>query len=172
LPWAVTLLDPDAAEIGNKEVKIIPGDPDSPLTDISKSYSNIISNAKEKVIIITPYFFPNKDILNALYDASKRNIDVHIVLPGRNDNILARIFKPYYIKKLLSHGIKVSTYNKDFIHSKIVIIDDDIASVGTANFDLLSIYKNYEVISIVYDEEIIKQLQNDFLNVLADSTRH
>ena len=85
-------------------------------------------------------------------------------------NKIAQIIEPLYINKLLDHGIKVSTYNRGFIHSKIMIIDNHVASVGSANLEKLSFSKNYEVISIIYDKEIIQQLQNDFLNNLKDST--
>jgi len=70
---------------------------------------------------------------------------------------------------LLKHRIKVSAYDRGFIHSKVIIVDNDIAAVGTANLDRLSFSKNYEVLSIIYDNELIKRLQNDFINNLKDS---
>ena len=70
---------------------------------------------------------------------------------------------------MLKHRIKVSAYDRGFIHSKVIIVDNDIAAVGTANLDRLSFSKNYEVLSIIYDNELIKRLQNDFINNLKDS---
>ena len=161
---------PSTSARGNKIVKIIPGGPDSPLTDMSLPYIRMISNAKAKVFMASPYLLPNAAILESLYQAAQRNIDVQMILPSKSDNTIMRMIQPFYIKKLLSHGIKVSTYDRGFIHSKIMIIDNDIASVGSANLDRLSFYNNYEVISIIYDKEIIEQLQNDLLNDIKDST--
>jgi cardiolipin synthase len=163
---------PSTPDIANKTVTIILGGPDSPLTDMSLPYIRLINNAKEKVLIVSPYFFPNTAILEAMYKAAERNIDVHLILPSKSNSKIARITTPFFINKLLSHGIKISTYDRGFIHSKIMIIDNNIASVGTANLDILSFWKNYEVNSIIYDKEIIQQLQNDFLNDLKDSTTH
>jgi len=156
----------------NKIVKIILGGPDSPMTDTSLPYIRLINNAKEKVFMVSPYLLPNAAMLEALYQAAQRNIDVQLILPSKSDNTVMRVIQPFYIKKLLTHGIKVSTYDQGFIHSKIMIIDNDIASVGSANLDRLSFYKNYEITSIFYDKEIIEQLQRDFLNDLKGSTTH
>ncbi|MDD3363784.1 MAG: cardiolipin synthase [Syntrophomonas sp.] len=163
---------PRNPDIANKTVTIIPGGPDSSLTDMSLPYIKLINNAKEKIFIVTPYFFPNAAILEALYKAAERNIEIHLILPSKTDNKIAQIIEPLYINKLLDHGIKVSTYNRGFIHSKIMIIDNHVASVGSANLEKLSFSKNYEVIGIIYDKEIIHQLQNDFLDNLKDSTTH
>ncbi len=163
---------PSNSASANKIVKIIPGGPDSPMTDMSLPYIRLISNAKEKVFMVSPYLLPNAAILEALYQAAQQNIDVQLILPSRSDNTIMRMIQPFYIRKLLAHGIKVSTYNRGFIHSKIMIIDNDIASVGSANLDRFSFYKNYEVTSIFYDKEVIEQLQSDLLNDIKDSTTH
>jgi len=154
----------------NETVKIIVGGPDSPLTDMSLPYIRLITSAKDKILMISPYFLPNTAILEALHQAAERNVEIHLILPSKSDSKIARITQPFYINNLLKHGIKVSTYDRGFIHSKVMLIDNDVASVGTANLEILSFWKNYEVNSIVYDKEIIQQLQNDFMNDLKYST--
>jgi len=161
---------PNTENAANRVVKIIPGGPDSPMTDVSLSYIQLIGNAKEKIVMVSPYFLPNPAVLEALYQAAERNIEVQLIIPSKSDSAIARIVQPFYIKKLLTHGIKVAAYDRGFIHSKIMIIDNEAASIGSANLDLLSFAKNYEVISVIYDKEVIQQLQNDFLNDLNDST--
>jgi len=161
---------PSSPEAANNIVKIIPGGPDSPMTDMSLPYIRLVTAAKENIFIASPYFLPNAALLETLYQAAERNVNVQLILPSRSDSRIAKIIQPFYINKLLSHGIKVSTYNRGFLHSKIMIIDNEAASVGSANLDRISFAKNYEVISIIYDKEIIKQLQNDFSNDLKDST--
>lgn len=161
---------PLASGIGDKSVNIIPGSPDSRKMNISLPYINLVNSAKSKIYMVSPYFIPNNALLKAVYGAAERNIDIQLILPAKNDDLLARLIQPFYIKNLLSHGIKVYTYNQGFIHSKIMIVDDEAASVGSANFDRLSLSRNYEIISVIYDKELIKQLQNDFLNDLEDST--
>lgn len=154
----------------NNVVKIISGGPDSRKTNMSLSYSRLINKAQEKVLIVTPYFLPNKVLLQTLYQAAAKGVDIHLILPRKSNNILARIAQPYYINHLLKHGIKVSAYNRGFIHSKIMVIDDRLASVGTANLDRLSFSRNYEVSSIIYNKDVILQLKNDFYDDLKYST--
>ena len=132
---------PSTAARANKIVRILPGGPDSPMTDMSLPYIRLISNAKEKVLMVSPYFLPNTATLEALYQAAERNIEVQLILPSKSDNTIMRMIQPFYIKKLLTHGIKVSTYNRGFIHSKIMIIDNDIASVGSAIWTDLAFIK-------------------------------
>jgi cardiolipin synthase len=163
---------PDTPAIENKTITIITGNPDSPLTNMSIPYIQMINSAKEKIYIVTPYFFPDAATLGALYQTAGRNVDIHILLPDQSDHILLDITKPLYIKKLLAHGIKVSTYNRGFNHSKIIIIDDSLASIGTANMEKFGFFKSYEVTCVIYDNKKIKELQNDFLNDISSSTTH
>lgn len=163
---------PSTPDIANSTVKIIIGGPDSPLTNMSLPYIRLINNAKSGILIVSPYFFPDTPTLDALYQSAKQNINIHLILPRKSDNVIAQIAQPFYIKKLLKHGITVSTYERGFIHSKVMVIDNDIASIGTANLDILSFFRNYEVNSIIYDKEIIQQLQNDFSNNLKNSTTY
>lgn len=161
---------PKITGIANRTVKIIPGDPASRQTDMSLPYIKLITNAKENIRIISPYFFPSSAIQKAIYQAAERNINIHLILPSKSDNTITQITQPFYIKHLLRHGIKVSTYDRGFIHSKVMIIDSNVATIGTANLDKLSFGANQEIISIIYDKEIIKQLHNDFLYDLKHSS--
>jgi cardiolipin synthase len=158
--------------ISAKTVTILPGGPDSPLTKMNVVQTNLITKAQDKIFIATPYFFPDVSVLKALYGAAARGIDVNIIIPSHGDSKLGAVANYFYMKKLLNHGIKVSTYNKGFIHSKVIIIDDNIASVGSANLEKFSEMKNYEITSILYDQELIQELKNDFTNDLKDSTTH
>lgn len=161
---------PKTTGVSNNTVKIILGSPDSHKTNMSRPYIKLISEAKHEISIKSPYIFPNSAFLKALYQAAERSVNVHLILPSKNDNTIASITQPFFINQLLKHGIRVSTYNRGFIHSKTMIIDKNIASIGTANLDILGFSVNYEVISVIYDKKIINQLQNDFLNDLKYST--
>lgn len=154
----------------DKTVSILPGGPDSRATDMSLPYINLVNSAHQKIYMASPYFFPNNAFLKALYDAVGRNIEVSLVLPAKSDIILVRWLQPYYTRKLLNHGIKVYTYDQGFIHSKIMIIDDEAVSVGSANLDRLSFSRNYEITGIFYDKSLITELQNDFINDLNNSS--
>jgi cardiolipin synthase len=151
-------------------VRVISGGPDSPLTNMSLTYARLVNKAQDQVLITSPYYFPDKAMAQALYKAVQRKVTVHLILPRKSDHKLTRLAQPYYINQLISHGIKVSTYNRGFIHSKIMIIDNQAASIGSANLDRFSFYRNYEVNSIIYNKDVITQLQQDFTRTLKDST--
>jgi cardiolipin synthase len=95
---------------------------------------------------------------------------VHIIVPRRNDSMIARITNDYYLHKLMRHGIQVSVYDRGFIHGKYLIVDSQLALVGTVNWDVLSFFRSYEITGLFDDEKTIQQLANDFTQNLADST--
>lgn len=161
---------PTALAESDQPIKIILGGPDSRSTDISHSFINLLSRSKKNVYIISPYFVPDNKLLQALYACAERGIDVQIILPAKSDHPIAQTIMPYYISKLMKKGIKVFAYHNGFIHSKIIIIDGEIASIGTANMDIISFRRSHELLAILNDKEIINQLVIDFNNDLLAST--
>lgn len=142
---------------------------DSDWASIFQAYFSIITSAKEYVYISSPYFMPNNSILVALKTASMSGLDVRIMIPRKSDSFITFWCTNSYIEELLDAGIRIFKYKIGFNHSKIIMVDDIISTVGTANMDERSFEQNFEVNAIIYNEEITKQLKRDFIDDLESS---
>ena len=134
---------------------------------IADEFVKIILNAKKRLWITTPYLVPDEKLLNALYKAASKNVDVKIIIPFKANHILVSWASQYNIDRLLEHGIRIFVYQDRFIHAKTLISDDSVASVGTTNLDMRSLEMNYEVQAFVYSTKLVNELENAFLNDLT-----
>lgn len=96
-------------------------------------------------------------------------VDVRILLPHKSDSALTHWCTRSYVEELLEAGVKIYWYRKGINHSKVVIVDGLVASVGSANMDLRSFEQNFEVSMIIYDRDVVKKLASDFAVDLSDS---
>ncbi len=150
---------------GNSTVQIVASGPDSNWQSIHQGYFSLITNAKKFVLVTTPYLVPGESLLTALTVASLSGVDVRILIPLKGDHAVAQWATMSNVEELLRAGVKVYAYQRGFIHSKILVADDSIVSVGTANLDARSLEINFEVQAFVYDRavagEFIKAFRND-----------
>lgn len=137
---------------GNKNIQIVTSGPDSHKEEIKYSYLKIINSAKKNIYIQTPYFVPDEAILEALKLASCSGVKVKLMLPAKPDKMYVYHISMSYAEELMEAGVEVYLYN-GFIHSKTIVADSEIYSVGTANFDVRSFSINYEINAIIYDSE-------------------
>ncbi len=140
---------------------------DTPLDDESVGesvYMNILNTANSYVYITSPYLIITKEMMTALMNAAKSNIDVRIILPGIPDKKIVQFISRSYYESLIKAGIKIYEYTPGFIHSKMFISDDTTAVVGTINLDYRSLDLHYECGTLIYKSKIIKQIKTDFLN--------
>lgn len=151
-----TVTTPTAVQIG------ISG-PDMDWESIMQAYCLAISNAKKYIYIQTPYFLPNESILNAIESAALSGIDVKLMIPYRSDERVSYESSMSYMGSILKAGVEVYQYTKGFIHSKTLVIDDEIAIIGSANIDLRSFEQNFEVSAFIYDEKHSKNLKELFI---------
>ncbi|MCX7861651.1 MAG: cardiolipin synthase [Bacteroidales bacterium] len=147
-------------------VQIIASGPDSDWNSIMQAYFYLISTARKYVYMSTPYFIPNESILTAIKTIALSGVDVRIILPHRSDSKLTYYGSLSYLPELLEANVSVYTYKKGFTHSKVLIVDDIISSVGTANMDLRSFDQNFEVNALIYDKEITLKLKQTYLDDL------
>lgn len=134
-------------------------------------YMNLISKAREYVYISTPYFVVDDEMLKIITNTAKRGVDVRIILPHVPDKRLVnQITKSYYLR-LIDAGVKVYEYKKGFNHSKIVIADGEIATVGSVNFDYRSFYLSFECGVLLYNSSTINDILNDYNNMLSESVK-
>lgn len=147
---------------------------DSPLDEEvvgENVYLNIINNAKKYVYIFTPYLIIDNEMMTALCLASKRGIDVKIVTPGIPDKkTVFKLTRSYY-HQLIQNGVKIYEYKPGFLHAKVVVCDDEIATVGTINFDYRSLYLHFECGVFLYKSKCIKEIKNDALETIEKSEK-
>lgn len=155
---------------GQGGVQLIAGGPDQKWEVIKHLYFAMITSAQRSIWIASPYFVPDEDILTALKVAALSGIDVRILAPKRPDKKIVFYASRSYFPELLEAGVKIYEYSKGFLHSKIMIVDGELASIGTANMDMRSFHLNFEVNAFLYHTDSTKKLVADFLEDLKDSS--
>jgi cardiolipin synthase len=139
-------------------MQIVCSGPDSKWSSIQKLYLSMISNANEKVVLESPYFIPDRAIQDSLETAALSGVDVSIVLTGKPDKRIPYWVAETYFEPLLRAGVKIFRYQPGFLHSKVLLVDDMIATVGTCNADVRSFRINYEVNAVFYDYDVVEEL--------------
>lgn len=157
-------------KIQSELVQIVPSGPDSRLPVIFYSLMQAISTAKERIFITSPYFIPGESLMDALFIAAKSNIEVILLVPGISDSRMVNAAARSYYTELLRHGVRIFTYEKGFVHAKTMIIDGNLAVVGSANMDYRSFDLNFEVNAMLYGKEIAGQLEIAFNDDLKQSS--
>lgn len=149
-------------EVENLPIQIISGGPDSHLPTILHTYLIMITNAKERIWIATPYLIPDEATLMALKMASLSGVDVRILIPDKPDHLFVYYATSSYLEELMEVGIQIYKYKEGFMHSKVLLCDHEIVSIGTANLDIRSFYLNFEVNALIYKEKIVSQVTAQF----------
>lgn len=143
-------------------IQIVASGPDNSDQQIKLGYVKMITSATKSVWIQTPYLIPDDSAQDALVTAALAGIDVRIMIPHMPDHPFIFRATQYYANVLTQAGVKIYHYEAGFLHAKTVLIDNKIASVGTANFDIRSFKLNFEVCAFIYDRTIAQQLTTIF----------
>lgn len=161
---------PKAKSGEHKVMQLVTSGPDSEFQSIMHGFLKMITMAKKNIYITTPYFVPPEAIMEALKVAALGGIDVRIVFPGTYDHFMVYYASRSYLAELIRCGVKVYLYKKDsFVHSKVMTVDGKIATLGTANMDIRSFELNYEINSVIYDEEVTLELDEMFFRDMEES---
>lgn len=136
---------------------------------IMEAFFGMITNAKEEVLISTPYFLPNETILNALIITAKSGVKIKLLLPQKTDLASAYYASQTYLKEVLKNNIEVYYYTKGMMHAKTMIVDNSICTVGSTNMDQRSFDLNAEVNMFIIDEKKSLELKSQFEADLKDS---
>ncbi len=143
-------------------VQIVDDGPDTERGVLKDVYFKAIMEAQTDVMIATPYLIPDSEILEALKISALSGVRVRILVPGKPDKKLVYQATMSYFEELLECGCEIYFYGKNFMHSKIMIIDDHIASIGTTNIDFRSFHLHFENTALLYKDETIKDIINSF----------
>lgn len=147
---------------GDGAVQIIASGPDNERRALKNIFFSMITSAKESVWLATPYFIPDEDILTALRVAAMSGLDVRLLFPAKPDKWLPFLASHSYFPVMLEAGVKIYEYEKGFIHSKLLIIDGEVGTIGTANMDMRSFHLNFEVNALLIQTESVKRMVADF----------
>ena len=150
----------------NLPVLILPTGPAEEVEACSLFFVQAINQAKRRLWITSPYFVPDSSVVNALQLAAMRGVDVRILLPQKPDHILVYLSSFSYLEEMTTGGVNLFRYAPGFMHQKVMLIDDDLAAVGTANLDNRSFRLNFEMTALIADAGFARcveeMLERDF----------
>lgn len=152
-------------DIDNKcGMQLVTSGPTDKWGNISLVFLKAISTAKRSIFIQTPYFLPSDPLMRALEAASLAKVDVRIMIPMKGDSKLLQYASSSFITPCLQAGIKVYLYQPGMLHAKTMIIDDDIVTTGSTNFDYRSFENNFECNLMVYSSDFNARMREIFFN--------
>ncbi|MBO6188080.1 MAG: cardiolipin synthase [Prevotella sp.] len=159
-----------ADTVGGFLAQVVTSAPTSPYPTIMQGYISAITSARSYIYIETPYFLPNEPVLFALKMAAVAGVDVCVICPHRSDARFTEWASRSYLRELSEAGARVCLYEAGFLHSKLMIVDDALATCGSTNVDFRSFENNFESNVFIYDEVVARRLRQVFLADLAQST--
>ncbi|MEK9184967.1 MAG: phospholipase D-like domain-containing protein [Patescibacteria group bacterium] len=133
------------------------------------NFIDAIRNATKYIYLTTPYFVPDQRFTRVLKLASRRGVDVRVILPYDCDERLVHYAAQSYFTKMLKAGVKIYRYKNTMIHSKTAVIDDEWATVGSFNLDSLSFLYNFEGNIISTNKEFSLELKDHFMEDIKKS---
>lgn len=161
---------PQTVTKGKVNMQIVSSGPDSEIEQIKKGYIKLINSAKKYIYIQTPYLIPDDSVIEALDIAVSSGVQVRIMIPCMPDHAFVYRATQYYAKDLTNIGVEIYQYNNGFLHAKTVVIDEMVASVGSANFDFRSFKLNFEANAFIYDVGVASTLKTIFETDMEQSS--
>ena len=150
--------EPRAAEPGRHCVQALPTGPADALQSCQLLFAAAINAARDRIWIASPYFVPGSAEIAALQLAALRGVDVRVLLPSQPDHRLVYLAGFSFYEEMLGVGVKLYRYLPGFMHQKVMLIDDRLATVGTANLDNRSFHLNFEMTVLVHDQAFAAQV--------------
>ncbi|ASB48707.1 cardiolipin synthase [Alkalitalea saponilacus] len=160
---------PTKEPLGQKMVQVVASGPDSDWPGIMMGIFHAIASARKYVYIATPYFMPSESVLLALKTAALGGVDVRIIIPERSDAFVTLLSSRSFIKEMQEAEVKFYFYREGFLHSKVMVVDDTIAIIGSANMDFRSFEQNFEITAFIFDEESAVEMRETFMDDIRAS---
>ena len=152
-------------------IQLVSSGPTGKWPNILMVFQRAIANARKRIYIMTPYFLPDDPLLRALQTAALAHVDVRILIPRNPDSAIMRHASFSYISQCLNAGIKIYLYEGGMLHSKALIIDSDMVSIGSTNFDFRSFEHNFEANIMIYSQEFNTRITEEFRDACTSATR-
>jgi cardiolipin synthase len=153
-------------ESADQVAAVIPTGPADPADSWQLVVAEAANSSRQRLWITSPYFVPDEGVLTALQAAAIRGVDVRILLPERPDHLLVWLSAFSYYEQSIPYGVKLFHFHRGFLHQKVMLIDERLAAVGTANLDNRSFRLNFEITAFSPDQrfvdEVARMLVEDF----------
>lgn len=163
-PQPVALPDERLTSRASCLFQTVTSSPVSPYPEIMQGYIRLILSARRYIYIETPYFLPNDPVLFALKTAAASGVNIHILVPFKNDSWFVEWAGRSYLREVQEAGITVSLYTAGFLHSKLMVCDDTVCTCGSTNVDFRSFENNFEANAFIYGEDTAIRMRNVFLD--------
>jgi len=154
--------EPRAAAKGAIAAQIVASAPAQRLETAGMMFTAALDAARERIWLSAPYFVPDEPVVRALALAALRGVDVRVITTGKGDSMAVFLAAFAYIDRLRDLGITFYAYKPGFLHEKVALVDRDVSTVGTANFDNRSFRLNFEVTAIILDRDFGKEMEAMF----------
>ncbi|EKP0279738.1 cardiolipin synthase [Aeromonas bestiarum] len=162
--------EPEAWPQSNYRAQLIPSGPFVGGDCIQQSLLLAIYQARHHLVLTTPYFVPDDPLAAALSSAAARGVQVQLVLPARNDSLMANHACNAFMEELLEAGVEVYRYDAGLLHTKSVLVDDDFALVGTVNLDRRSLWLNFEVTLLIDNPVFVAEMTQLVQGYMIEAT--
>ncbi|WP_010521802.1 cardiolipin synthase [Aquimarina agarivorans] len=153
---------PKQQKAGKSTIQLVASGPDSEQLSVLQQYLMLINVAQKSICITNPYFIPNQALLQAIKIAALSGVHVRILVPQKTDSKMATFSMFSYFEELLQAGVEIYLQIGKFSHSKVIVVDKEVASVGSGNFDHRSFEHNYETNMLIYDKSVAQNLDDLF----------
>ena len=147
------------SEPADQIAAIIPTGPADAADSWQLLVAEAANSARQKLWIASPYFVPDEGVLTALQTAAIRGVEVRILIPERGDQLLAWLSAFSYYEQVIPFGVKIYRYQRGFLHQKVVLVDQRLAAVGTANLDNRSFRLNFEIMAFSPDRKLVDEIE-------------
>lgn len=141
--------------------------PDNPIED---TYLQLISSAQRMLYLTTPYYAVEESMQRALCIAADSGVDVRLLVPAIPDKKFAYMVAETYWGELMEHGVKIYKYTPGFLHAKSVLVDREVALVGSTNMDYRTFQLHYECGVLAYHMPVVEELLEDMDKIMEQST--
>ncbi|MEA3434002.1 MAG: cardiolipin synthase [Campylobacterota bacterium] len=156
---------------GDSIVQVVPSGPDIPTDALYEALLNAIYTCKKRIWIVTPYFVPDENIVQALIIAQHKGIDVKLITPKDSDHWIADLGRSPYMRELDAIGVDVLLYEGEMLHAKAILFDDVGGMVGSVNIDNRSLFLNYEIVTFAYSPQFIDSIESWMQVLMKNSTQ-
>jgi cardiolipin synthase len=145
---------------GDATLQIVPSGPDMTTDTVYDLFLTAIFCARQRIAIVTPYYVPDELLQHALLLSARRGVRTEIVVPARSNHRIADVARRPLLRELHDAGVIVHYYGHGMVHAKAMVVDDAFAYVGSPNFDMRSLFLNYENALCAYSPEAIGQIRS------------